>query len=102
MNPPLRLRRDVTACDTEGGMVLLDERAGRYWQLNGTGARVLRSLLEGAAPEQVVDDLAAAKDISRDQVAADVQALLSGLASAELTERDAQDGKVRKFGRRKR
>nr|WP_078590844.1 lasso peptide biosynthesis PqqD family chaperone [Streptomyces sp. SID5468] len=27
-------------------MVLLDERSGRYWQLNATGATVLEALLD--------------------------------------------------------
>lgn len=38
----------VTACATEDGMVLLDERIGRYWQLNITGAAVVAALLDGA------------------------------------------------------
>ncbi|HEV7451226.1 MAG TPA: hypothetical protein VGO16_07530 [Pseudonocardiaceae bacterium] len=30
----LQLRADVSTADTDDGLVLLDERAGRYWQLN--------------------------------------------------------------------
>ncbi|MFF2963230.1 PqqD family peptide modification chaperone [Streptomyces sp. NPDC057963] len=36
-------------------MVLLDERDGRYWQLNSTGATVLQALLDGAGPQQIAD-----------------------------------------------
>ncbi|WP_018382051.1 lasso peptide biosynthesis PqqD family chaperone [Wenjunlia vitaminophila] len=83
----LRLRRDVTACDTGTGMVLLDERAGRYWQLNSTGARVLRALLDGDTPDQVTDALTAtAGGVPRARVAADVHGLLTRLAAARLTE----------------
>jgi hypothetical protein len=31
---PLRLRPDIATADTDDGLVLLDERTGRYWQLN--------------------------------------------------------------------
>jgi hypothetical protein len=42
----VRLRADMSATDTDDGPVLLDERVGRYWQLNRTGAFVLRLLLD--------------------------------------------------------
>ncbi|MEV5887220.1 lasso peptide biosynthesis PqqD family chaperone [Streptomyces sp. NPDC052020] len=87
MSQPLRLRRDVTACDTEGGMVLLDERTGRYWLLNSTGTRVLRRLLDGASPEQIADDLAAVGGVTPQQVTADVEALLAQLQATRLTEK---------------
>ncbi len=79
-----RLRADVTACPTEDGMVLLDERTGRYWQLNTTGATVLQALLNGATPEHVTDRLAAARPVSRQRAAADVTALLEALTRASL------------------
>ncbi|MGB6163375.1 MAG: lasso peptide biosynthesis PqqD family chaperone [Pseudonocardiaceae bacterium] len=79
-----RLRANVTACPTEEGMVLLDERTGRYWQLNATGAAVLQALLNGATAEQVTDRLAAARPVSRERVAADVTALLDQLIRANL------------------
>ncbi|MDT0344233.1 lasso peptide biosynthesis PqqD family chaperone [Streptomyces litchfieldiae] len=85
-SPRLRLRRDVTACDTDGGMVLLDERTGRYWQLNSTGAQVLRALLDGATPEEVTGRLAETRAVAPDRVAADIGTLLGQLADAGLTE----------------
>jgi hypothetical protein len=51
------LRADVTYCDTEDGLVLLDGRRGRYWQLNTTGATVLRALLDGATPQNIARQL---------------------------------------------
>jgi hypothetical protein len=39
-------------------MVLLDERAGRYWQLNRTGALVVQALLDGDTPEHAARLLA--------------------------------------------
>jgi hypothetical protein len=79
-----RLRADVSACPTDDGMVLLDERTGRYWQLNNTGAAVLHALLDGATPEQITDRLAAARPVTRQRAAADVTALLVALTRAKL------------------
>lgn len=79
-----RLRADVTACITEDGMILLDERTGAYWQLNATGAAVLQALLDGATTEQVTDRLAATRPVSRRRAAADVTALLDQLTRARL------------------
>ncbi|MGH8887721.1 MAG: PqqD family peptide modification chaperone [Egibacteraceae bacterium] len=39
-------------------MVLLDERSGRYRQLNTSGALVLRVLLDGATPQKAAKTLA--------------------------------------------
>jgi hypothetical protein len=79
-----RLRADVSTADTDDGMVLLDERAGRYWQLNATGALVLRKLLDGAAPHQVAQTLADRHPVSSEQAAADVAALVERLRTAGL------------------
>ncbi|MGH3771935.1 MAG: lasso peptide biosynthesis PqqD family chaperone [Pseudonocardiaceae bacterium] len=80
----VRLRAEVSTADTDDGMVLLDERAGRYWRLNATGARVLRLLLEGATPQHVAQSLADRHAVSTERVAADVAALLDRLRTAGL------------------
>ncbi|MBG0852147.1 lasso peptide biosynthesis PqqD family chaperone [Streptomyces spinoverrucosus] len=79
-----RLRSDVTTCPTDDGMILLDERSGRYWQLNGTGALVLSALLDGATPEQIAERLAATRPVSRERAVADVTALVGQLTRAKL------------------
>ncbi|MEU1375975.1 lasso peptide biosynthesis PqqD family chaperone [Streptomyces triculaminicus] len=79
-----QLRTDVASCPTEDGMVLLDERNGRYWQLNATGATVLQALLDGATPEQITDQLVAARPFTRDRAAADIATLLDHLNRAGL------------------
>ncbi|WP_342354232.1 lasso peptide biosynthesis PqqD family chaperone [Streptomyces inhibens] len=81
----IRLRSDVSSCSTEDGMVLLDECNGRYWQLNATGATVLRALLGGATPQQVSERLAAARPVTGERAAADVAALIDHLTRAGLT-----------------
>jgi hypothetical protein len=83
----VRLRADVSTTDTDDGLVLLDERAGRYWQLNPTGALVLRLLLDGVTPHQIAQNLADRHPVSTEQAAADVAALLERLHTAGLVDR---------------
>jgi hypothetical protein len=80
----LHLRADVTTTDTDDGMVLLDERLGRYWQLNLTGAFVVQLLLDGATVHQVGQILAERYPVSIEQAFADVTALLARLRTARL------------------
>jgi hypothetical protein len=82
-----RLRADVSACATADGMVLLDERDGRYWQLNGTGALVVTALLDGATPEQIAERLAATRPVTWEQAAADVHSVVGQLARQRLVTR---------------
>ncbi|GAA2980197.1 hypothetical protein Sfulv_09230 [Streptomyces fulvorobeus] len=68
-------------------MVLLDQRAGRYWQLNTTGTTVLQAFLNGSTPQQITDALVQARPVSREHAEADVTALIdqffrAGLVSA--------------------
>ncbi|MEV4443460.1 lasso peptide biosynthesis PqqD family chaperone [Streptomyces sp. NPDC049577] len=79
------LRPDVSATDTEYGMVLLDEADGRYWQLNSTGALVLRALLEGATSQQTAQRLSERYPaLPRERAADDVAALVRSLTAARL------------------
>lgn len=80
----IQLRADVSTADTDDGLVLLDERAGRYWQLNRTGALVLRLLLDGATPHQIAQTLADRYSVRTEQAATDVAALLARLRTAGL------------------
>lgn len=65
-------------------MVLLDERGGHYWQLNGTGALIVKALLDGATPEQVAERLAATRPVTLVRATADVTALVAHLAKEKL------------------
>jgi hypothetical protein len=80
----LRLRADVSTAETDDGMVLLDERVGRYWQLNLTGAQVLHLLLDGSTPHQVAQILTDQYPVSAEQAAADIVVLLARLRAAGL------------------
>lgn len=80
----LRLRADIATTDTDDGLVLLDERSGRYWQLNPTGAQVLRALLKGRPCEQIAQDLVSRYGVGIDQAHQDVIAVTDQLRAAKL------------------
>ncbi|MER7394613.1 lasso peptide biosynthesis PqqD family chaperone [Streptomyces sp. NPDC000151] len=70
----------------DDGVVLLDERRGDYWQLNGTGAAVLDTLLEGGTTADAVRLLSAHHRVPADQAGADVRQLIASLRDAHLVE----------------
>ncbi len=81
---PPRLHPEIATTDTDDGLVLLDERTGRYWQLNPTGAHVLHALLAGQHPEQIAHDLATRYRTDLQQAHRDVAALIDHLHAAKL------------------
>ncbi|MFE2186042.1 lasso peptide biosynthesis PqqD family chaperone [Streptomyces sp. NPDC059455] len=72
----------MTMTETDTGMVLLDERSGRYWQMNDTGALVLRCLLDGGSAESVTSELRRRFPTATDDFAADVEALIGVVRTA--------------------
>jgi Coenzyme PQQ synthesis protein D (PqqD) len=81
---PLRLRDGVSAADTDYGITLLDEDSGQYWNLNPTGALVLRTLMDGGSSDQAVQHLTEQYDVDPETARRDVDDLLGGLHSAGL------------------
>lgn len=82
----LLLRPDIATVDTDDGMVLLNQRSGRYWQLNNTGAHLLRQLLQGLATEEAAADLATRYHVALPLARDDVATLVTRLRAAELVE----------------
>jgi hypothetical protein len=78
------LRADVSMTDTDTGLVLLDERTGKYWQTNTTGAFVLHQLLGGTPGPEVVGLLRTRYSVDAEQAGADVDALVGRLRTAGL------------------
>jgi hypothetical protein len=83
----MRLRPDVSTAETEYGMVLLDEAAGEYFHVNGTGVRVMRILLSGGTEDDAVRELGAEYDVRKEQARQDVDALRDFLLDRGLVER---------------
>lgn len=82
----LRFGDDVSTAETDYGTVLLDERAGTYWELNPTATLVVRTLLDGGEESDAAAALVREFDIDAGQALRDVEALVgqlrgSGLAS---------------------
>ncbi|MFH8492161.1 lasso peptide biosynthesis PqqD family chaperone [Streptomyces longisporoflavus] len=84
-----QLRADVTCCDTDDGLVLLDGRRGRYWQLNTTGATILHALLDGATPQHIARQLSQKLPVTPQQATHDVDHLIDQLTHAQLLQQEA-------------
>ncbi|MEU8916012.1 lasso peptide biosynthesis PqqD family chaperone [Streptomyces nigrescens] len=80
----VRLHPDVVATDTDDGTVLLNERTGRYWQLNSTGGQVLRRLLDGHEAPRIAADVADRHGIDPQRAELDVTAVIEQLRAARL------------------
>jgi hypothetical protein len=78
------INESVSIAETDHGAVLLDERTGRYWQLNQSGGMVLRELLAGRTPQEAGAVLAGTFPVSPEQAEADAHALLGRLREAGL------------------
>lgn len=76
----------VTFTDTEDGMVLLDERRGRYLQVNETGAEVLRLLRAGGSVESAVSALCDRYPDQTARIPDDVAQLLTALRVVRVIE----------------
>ncbi|SDP57031.1 lasso peptide biosynthesis PqqD family chaperone [Lentzea jiangxiensis] len=80
----LRPRTQVSMTRAEDGMVVLDERTGRYWQLNSTAAYVLERLTAGDTADQIAERIAASAGVDVADVRSDVDVFVGHLRSADL------------------
>lgn len=64
----------------------LGRRSGRYYDLNGTGALVLRTLLSGGTAGQAAQALADEYAVSLDEATQDVEDLLAQLRTTRMVE----------------
>ncbi|MFD8712629.1 lasso peptide biosynthesis PqqD family chaperone [Streptomyces anulatus] len=81
----LSLDPAVHATATDTGMVLLDERSGHYWQLNPTGAMILRAILDGRTADEAARQLRTHHPaLGAAQASRDVAALIDHLLDSQL------------------
>ncbi|MBR7673983.1 lasso peptide biosynthesis PqqD family chaperone [Streptomyces daliensis] len=73
--------------ESEDGIVFLNGRTGRYWQLNGTGSEVVRLLLSGETVESAATRLQEQFPGETVQAVSDVHALVRQLQDAKLLAR---------------
>ncbi|MEU4690061.1 lasso peptide biosynthesis PqqD family chaperone [Actinoplanes sp. NPDC023714] len=80
----LRLHPDLTTASTDYGTVLLDGRAGRYWQLNPTASVIVQVIADGGDRTLAVDVLCGQFDVDAEHAERDVDALVAELTAAGL------------------
>lgn len=80
----MELGKDVALTETEDGAVLLDQRSGKYWQVNGSGAVALRTLLAGGTPQRAAEAVTARYPVDAERALADVEKLVESLRAARL------------------
>ncbi|MDC0771507.1 lasso peptide biosynthesis PqqD family chaperone [Streptomyces sp. HD] len=80
----LRFVDTISTAETDYGTVLLDERAGEYWELNPTATLVVRTLLDGGEESEAAAALVREFDIDQGQALQDVEALVRQLRSSGL------------------
>jgi hypothetical protein len=75
----IHLGDNVSFTSTEYGGVLLDQKAGQYWQLNGVGALALRTMLDGGDTTAAASAVCEVYDTAEDNAVTDINALLVDL-----------------------
>lgn len=80
----MKLNDGIAVTTTDHGGVLLDQRAGAYWELNETATVVAIAVVQGRGPRTAVDRLVAAFDVDRAQAEADVAELTRQFVDARL------------------
>ncbi|MFE3866349.1 lasso peptide biosynthesis PqqD family chaperone [Streptomyces goshikiensis] len=65
-------------------MVLLDERDGRYWQLNRCGTLILKLLLDGRTLHDVIPSIVAEYHISHSRAEDDASSFVQHLQGAGI------------------
>ncbi|MFG2647730.1 lasso peptide biosynthesis PqqD family chaperone [Streptomyces sp. NPDC048436] len=80
----LKFGADVSTARTDYGTVLLDERAGEYWELNPAATLVVSTLMAGGDEADAVAALTGEFDIDLAQATRDVDALVQELRTSGL------------------
>ncbi|MEU2793349.1 lasso peptide biosynthesis PqqD family chaperone [Streptomyces sp. NPDC007100] len=81
---PVELRAEVSIATSDLGSVLLDERSGKYWQLNRSGALILDVLLQGGTLTDAAQAVVERYRVDRERADADAKALLEQLKAGGL------------------
>ncbi len=79
MTTKTTLRADISAVRTEYGMVLLDERDGRYWQLSRTAAVFVEKLTDGGDLDDAVAEITRSFEVTEVRARSDLHCLAQRL-----------------------
>ena len=80
----MKLRDGVSLAEMDHGVALLDEDSGQYWNLNPTGAVVLRTLLAGDPASKAVEALTTEYAVEAEAAERDVEELIGALLASGL------------------
>jgi hypothetical protein len=72
----------VTLTETEYGVILLDQKQGRYWRLNPTAALVVNTLRDGGDRQDAARRVAEIFDVDRRRAEDDIADLVAGMRAA--------------------
>jgi Coenzyme PQQ synthesis protein D (PqqD) len=78
------LAPDISMAETEYGIALLNQASGQYWNLNPTGAIVLRAALESEDLGPAVDRLASEFTVRREDAERDVHDMVVQLLDGRI------------------
>jgi hypothetical protein len=82
-------QKDIVFTDFDGGEgMIVDLTTKQYFRLNETAALIWRSLENGKAMPEIVDEIHTRYEVSREHAAASVEKLLSTLESNKLVKGD--------------
>ena len=83
----IQFHEHVTMTRTEYGAILLDQKQGKYWQLNPTATMVADALLAGRGVGEAMAEVMRKFDVDQQRAAADVTALVDGMRAAGVIRR---------------
>lgn len=83
---PLALSDAVRCADTDRGVILLDSRSRRYYELNDTAATMLHELLAGEDVTTLARRMSEAAQLPFERVHDDLTALIKQLRELRLVE----------------
>ena len=92
---PLRRRGEVSSRPLTDGAVLVNLRSGECFELNHVGFQIWNALDGDCDLERICDKLALIYPIDREQLAADVRALVAALLRAGLLEPSSTNAEAR-------
>jgi len=84
MSRPVRIEPHVRSMIDGDGAVLLDLKAGRYYSLNGVGAKIWTRAEKGMTPSEILADLQQTYRIPQEQLAVDLAAFVVAMEERGL------------------
>src|SRR5215210_8532294 len=79
MDEPIKIESHVRSLMDETGALLLDLKEGRYYSLNGVGARIWSRVETGMTPSQILEDLKRTYQVPAERLTEDLTAFVRSM-----------------------